>query len=267
MENFLLVVPTFNCEKQISRVVEQFALCGASVFKEMIIIDNRSEDGTIEVSKAAIERLAQSKISIYLNDKNFGLGGSHKVAFNYCLSMGYDGIVILHGDDQGRLMDIIPYILDPSFSDDQCLLGARFMSNSRVSGYKKIRTIGNIIFNILYTMVTRSRVYDMGSGLNFFSSKVISSFDYKKMPDDLTFNNAFLLALLANQQKIKFFPISWREEDQVSNAKLWSQSLRLLKYLVLYLRSPLLLLSTDFSNPSNKFYSSSRVPMLGEICK
>ena len=265
MGNVLLVVPTFNCERQISRVIEQFALCKSALFKEMIIIDNRSGDRTIDISKLTIKKLKQSKVSIYLNDKNYGLGGSHKVAFDYCLSRKYDGVVILHGDDQGRLSDIVPFLSDTQFMGDVSLLGARFMPDSKIIGYKRIRIIGNNIFNFLYSLTTKTCIYDMGSGLNYFSAKSISSVDYKKMPDDLTFNNAFLLALLADNQKIKFFPITWREEDQISNARLWSQSLKLIKYLFLYLRNKKLLLSTNFSNLYNGEYSSTIVLKPSEL--
>ena len=46
-----------------------------------------------------------------------------------------------------------------------------------------------------------------------------------------------ILALCHLKQHIRFFPISWREEDQVSNTKLTSFGISLLKLCWQYLRS------------------------------
>ena len=55
------------------------------------------------------------------------------------------------------------------------------------------------------------------------------------MPDDLTFNNAYLLEIIRDKAKFRFQPISWSETDQESNAKLLSQSLKILKLLINFL--------------------------------
>ena len=57
---------------------------------------------------------------------------------------------------------------------------------------------------------------------------------YYKFPDRLTFNYCMILATHYYKQKIKFFPITWREDDQVSNVKLTSQAFNVLKMLFKY---------------------------------
>jgi hypothetical protein len=60
---------------------------------------------------------------------------------------------------------------------------------------------------------------------------------YKKFPDTLYFNDCMILALCHLKQKVLFFPISWREEDQVSNNKLTSFGVSLLKLCGRYLKN------------------------------
>ena len=55
-----------------------------------------------------------------------------------------------------------------------------------------------------------------------------------KYPDNLTFNCYMLLASDYYKQKINFFPISWREEDQVSNVKMISQAIQTLSLIIKY---------------------------------
>jgi hypothetical protein len=48
------------------------------------------------------------------------------------------------------------------------------------------------------------------------------------LPDDLYFNPYLLAAMVDRGLRIRFFPISWREDDQVSNVHMASQALRTL---------------------------------------
>ena len=52
---------------------------------------------------------------------------------------------------------------------------------------------------------------------------------YLRYPDNLTFNCVMLCAQIINGDRINFVPISWREDDQISNVKLVKQSIQTLK--------------------------------------
>lgn len=255
IKNILVAVPAYNCSSQISRVIKQFVDAPREIFSELLIIDNCSSDNTIRAALTEIKKTSNHNISIFKNSQNYGLGGSHKVAFDYCKKNKFVGVIILHGDDQGNLIDLFPFLIKKNSSFD-CLLGSRFMRQSKVSGYSFIRRAGNLVFNFLYSLITHRCITDMGSGLNFYSKKLIDANIHSKMPDDLTFNNAYLLALIASKKKIKFFPISWREEDQISNVKLLSQSLGLMKYLLIYIFAKNYLVSSDLRKDKIKNYES-----------
>jgi hypothetical protein len=109
------------------------------------------------------------------------------------------------------------------------------MPNSKLVGYSVTRKVGNIIFNLVMTVITKKRIYDMGSGLNFFKTKDLIELDVFRLPDDLTFNNKLILALCADGKEFVYFPITWTESGQVSNAKLINQSIRILVMSFRYL--------------------------------
>ena len=258
-KKILVAVPAYNCSNQIGRVIYQYVNSSFKNFTELVVIDNRSQDNTLQKAIKHSNDYPHRKISIIQNDKNFNLGGTHKVAFQYALDKNYDGVVILHGDDQGRLSDIETYLDEDNLAQYDCIFGSRFMKDSEITGYSKFRILGNIIFNWLYSIFTQQKVLDLGSGLNYFSLKTIVKSIHKKMPDDLTFNSAFLLGVIASSERIKFIPISWREEDQISNVKLWSQSISLIKYLVKYSKNKNNYLNLDFSPKNNLIYSFKRI--------
>ena len=112
------------------------------------------------------------------------------------------------------------------------------MRGSKTGGYSALRTWGNYGFNWLFSLVARKKITDLGSGLNLYAVAPLKNEYYKKFPDTLYFNDCMILALCQMKQRVLFFPISWREEDQVSNNKLTSFGISLLKLCGKYLAGP-----------------------------
>lgn len=254
----MIAVPAYNCAAQIPRVIRQLDEVTGTLFCEAVVIDNQSTDETREVALTAARKNTHLPVTVMRNVDNYSLGGTHKVAFAYCLKRGYDGVIILHGDDQGKISDFADIFEDAKRTQADCILGARFMPGAALSGYGAFRVFGNHIFNLLYTLTVRKRVYDMGSGLNFYDRKLIETGIHMKMPDDLTFNNCMLLATYAAGCNVVYKPISWREDDQVSNAKLFQQATKLLRYLSLYIFRKSALLKDDFRDMKRDSYPSER---------
>jgi len=242
----LVAITAFNCEQQINSVVNQYVEISQNLFSQLLIIDNKSLDNTANAIQNGMVKYPNIPIALIKNRKNFGLGGSHKIAFLICLEKQFDGVVILHGDNQAQLSDFSEVMAEIDIAKYDALLGSRFMRSSRLYGYSRFRIIGNKIFNYLYTLIANEDISDMGSGLNYFSKSVLSGEYIKRMPDDLTFNPAFMLSLYILRKKIKFFPISWREDGQISNARLFQQALLLLNYIIWYFFKKETFLTKDY---------------------
>jgi glycosyltransferase involved in cell wall biosynthesis len=241
----LVFIPAYRCEAQIRRVLEQFDASVQHWVDTVMVIDNQSPDQTLEV---AIEHgkvvLTHCNFIAWRNEDNYGLGGSHKAAFSHAIEQGFDYLVVLHGDDQADIHDLIPQLEAGAHIDADCLLGARFMRGSQLKGYSWFRTFGNRVYNALFSLVARHAIYDLGSGLNLYRLKTCRENYFKSFPDDLTFNYVMLLASYYRRQKVHFFPISWREEDQRSNVKLFRQAFKVLGLL------------TDFAMKRGQFLDS-----------
>ena len=67
----------------------------------------------------------------------------------------YDKIIVLHGDDQADINDILDLIKDNKYLEYDCLLGSRFMKNSTLINYSKLRILGNLLFWLLFLHVVR----------------------------------------------------------------------------------------------------------------
>ncbi len=229
MEKILAFIPMYNCEKQITRVLSQFDEEIMQYIDEIIVVNNRSTDDGEAVAVHYANVNAQLPITILRNNDNYGLGGSHKVAFDYAIQHQFDYVIVLHGDDQGDIHDILPVLRSKEYRSFDCCLGARFIKGSKLKGYSTFRTFGNGVYNWLFTVSTGKRIYDLGSGLNMYSTKMLHSRFFLKFSDNLMFNCYMLLANSYYKYNVKFFPITWREDDQISNVRLFSQGIRTFK--------------------------------------
>lgn len=234
----LLFIPMYNCEKQIVRVLAQLDAEIMQYLTEVVVVNNRSTDNGENAAIQFCTSHPELPISILRNDDNYGLGGSHKVAFQYAIDNQFDYVIVLHGDDQGNIRDLLPVLQDGRYQKYDCCLGARFMKGSKLQGYSKFRTFGNFVYDGLYSVGCGFAVKDLGSGLNMYKVSALQSKYYEKYPDNLIFNCCMLMAVRFYKQSKCFFPISWREDDQISNVKMFSQAKKTLWILAQFMANP-----------------------------
>jgi len=233
-ERILLFIPAYNCEKQISRVLNQLDHRVLSYITEVMVVNNRSTDNTEQVVLDYIKTHPDKPIRLVRNTENYGLGGSQKMSFLYAVEHGFDYVCMLHGDDQGDIHDFLPMFERDIYKKHDCVLGARFMRGSKLIGYSRFRTFGNIVYNFIFAFVTRQRIFDLGSGLNLYKTSMLQDKFFEKFPDNLMFNYVMILASHYYKHDIIFYPVTWREDDQVSNVKMVNQAINVLKMAVGY---------------------------------
>lgn len=133
MDRILLFIPMYNCEKQIVRVLSQLKGESAKYITQAIVVNNRSTDNGEQAVTEWLENNHLSlPVSLLRNDNNYGLGGSHKVAFEYAITNGFDYVIVLHGDDQGDISNLLPYLQSKEYLGYDSFLGARFMKGSKL---------------------------------------------------------------------------------------------------------------------------------------
>lgn len=217
----LVFVPMYNCAPQIPRVITQLSSPDAAgLIEGVVCVDNRSTDTTLEAARQALADCPLPRRWLLRNEDNYGLGGSHKVAIDLARAEGFDYLAVLHGDDQGSIADLLPHIAAGTHHQTHFLLGARFMPGSRLVGYSTLRTVLNKVLNLVFSAIIRRRVFDIGSGLNLFRVTAFDTGFERRFADDLTFNLYLVFGIAASGYTMRFFPLTWREEDQVSNARL-----------------------------------------------
>ena len=220
-QRILLAIPAFQCGPQLKRVLHALSLRPElmSKIETVIVFDNRSPDTT---SACALQQIHDDNLAEWVrvvqNENNYGLGGTQKLAFRWAIDHHYSHIIVLHGDDQASVEDI-DAILRGFDADYDAVLGSRFAKGAKRRGYAIERVLGNSVLNLIFTLVTRRQISDLGSGLNGFRLKTYEDRHFNRFSNQFNFNVDLLLDLVSKNMKFIFVPITWREIDQVSNAR------------------------------------------------
>ena len=256
----LVFIPAYNCEKQIARVVAQFTPDIQRLVDCVTVIENRSTDGTLDAARAALAQvLPPDRYLLLRNRQNNGLGGSHKVAFNLALDNGFTHLIVLHGDDQGSIADLVPFLQNGAFLQWDCLLGGRFMRGSSLEGYSMTRTVLNRACNLVFSAITLRDVRDLGAGLNMYRVAAFQDRKYLNFVNSLSFNQVLLLYSIAARHRMRFFPLTWREADQISNVRMARMGVQLARNVMSFVFARQKLLDSDNSGVARLDYGFDRI--------
>lgn len=259
MSNRIMIfIPAFNCEQQISRVLSKIDKTIQEYIDEVVIIDNRSNDLTISAAISASEGISK-KITILKNKQNYNLGGSIKRAFLYAIENNYDYMITLHGDDQADIRDFLPLLKSGEYKNSDIVIGARFHKKSTLQGYSLTRILGNRALNMVCSIINRRRVDDLMAGINCFKVSFFKSRFFLNFPDNLTFDAHVLLYAFSKKALVTYVPITWREEDQISNAKVVTQAMIILRLFLRYALKGEKIFSVNASGRSVDFKYDSEV--------
>lgn len=227
----LIAIPCYNCQNQIKRVISSLIEKKINITNKILLIDNISNDRTTSTILDCIG--THEGFTLVQNNENYGLGGSHKIAFKYAIDNSFDYITILHGDDQATTSDLVR-LQTEALNSGKTTLGSRFMTHSKRVNYQTSRVIGNSILNIIFSITLRKRIRDLGSGLNVFKVSDLKKINYLHLTNYFNFNVELLLSMNSKNINYAFSPITWIESDQVSNARNFSVATSMLKSLFLW---------------------------------
>ena len=82
----LIFIPCYNCHREIEILIEK--LSKTNLMKHdfsFLFIDNDSQDKTVDSILLAIKKYNLKNFKIIRNLENYGVGGSHKIAFYYAI--------------------------------------------------------------------------------------------------------------------------------------------------------------------------------------
>jgi hypothetical protein len=202
MRKRLVIIPAYNEEKNIMRVVQDIRE-NAPDF-DYVIINDCSGDGTKRVCQ-------QNGLNMIDLPVNLGIGGAVQTGYRYAQEHGYEIAVQFDGDGQhdAAFLDQMADCLEKNHCD--MVIGSRFI---RKEGFQssQMRQIGIRYFRWLIERLTGQTITDATSGMRMVGRDLIETFavDY---PRDYPEPES-TAAMLLKKKKIMEYPVIMRARTE-----------------------------------------------------
>jgi glycosyltransferase involved in cell wall biosynthesis len=198
----LAIVPAYNEAGMVGRVVRDIRRQAPQF--DVVVVDDGSTDAT------ATEAETEGAVVIR-HPFNLGIGGAMQSGYQYALRNHYDVAVQVDGDGQHKpayLADMLAAL--ETSGDADMVYGSRFRGDP---GYRVPmgRRVGNMIFSVVLSAITRQRISDPTSGFRMTNRRGIELFahDY---PHDYPEVEAILM-LHAHRLRIHEVPVRMNARD------------------------------------------------------
>lgn len=164
MKRLLIVIPAFNEEKSIGKVINSLSIKIKEISKiDLLVVDDGSKDDTTRIALKTHARLLRHII-------NRGLGSALATGFKYALLKDYDFVITFDADGQHRAKDITR-ILEPLISGRaDVVIGSRLKNPGRMPMARKLV---NIFSNLLTFFLFNIWTTDSQSGLRGFNKAAL----------------------------------------------------------------------------------------------
>jgi len=182
-KKILVVMPAFNAASTLEKT---FHAIDRKVVDEIIMVDDKSSDNTVEVANGL-------DITVFEHNTNKGYGGNQKSCYDQALSKNADIIIMVHPDYQydPRLVPAMAYLIESGLYD--IVLGSRILCGTALKGgMPKHKYIANRLLTLIQNLCLGWKLSEYHTGYRAYSRQCLEKIPYHLNSDDFIFDNQFL---------------------------------------------------------------------------
>ena len=231
MENNLsvsIIIPCYNEKETIEKVF--FKVKSSHILnKEIIIVDDFSNDGSVEIINKISKDNSESKLKTIFHKKNEGKGAAIKSG----LKVATCDLVLIQDSDLEYDPSDYPNLLEPFIKyNADVVYGSRFVGGT---GPKRLHlfwhTFANKILTLITNIFTNLNMTDMETGYKVFKKKHI---DIDSL-EEKSFGIEPEITIKLAKQKIKFFevPITYNGRNYNQGKKIKAKDAFIALYCII----------------------------------
>ena len=223
-----IIVPVYNEEKTISKILDKLSKVNLKIKKEIIIVDDGSKDRSKELIEGYIENKKRNKTEDYrfIPKENPGKGSAIKEGIK---SATGDIITIQDADLEYNPEDYKKLIKPIIQNKAEVVYGSRFLKEHKPM--YKTYFLGNKLLTLLTKILYNSEITDMETCYKVFRSDIIKNIKIKANRFD--FEPEVTARILKQGIKIKEIPISYSPRSIEEGKKInWKDGLQAIWTLI-----------------------------------
>jgi glycosyltransferase involved in cell wall biosynthesis len=233
LKEVLVIVPAYNEEKNIEKVVEE--LKRDMPCADILIVNDASKDNTLEV----IKRLDVNYLTLPFN---LGYSGVLQCGFKFAVEKGYNYVVQFDGDGQHIALEAKRVFETLLNTGADIVLGSRFKYKSDYK-HSFFRKVGTKMFQLIIKFVCKKEISDPTTGLQALSRRVFER--YSKMNNYPEYPDAnLIIEMLYENYQIEEVHVKMAERQ--FGESMHSGILKPAKYMVNMFYSIILILIRNF---------------------
>lgn len=178
MSDLLIIIPAYNEEANIERVVERLRQNFPQY--DYVVVNDGSKDRTAEICREHGYNLLDLPV-------NLGLAGSFQAGIRYAYAKNYPYAIQIDGDGQHR-PEYIERMLVKMKEGYDIVIGSRFVNAKKPFS---MRMLGSNMIEAAIRLTTGAEIKDPTSGMRLYDRKMIEEFskglNYGPEPDTISY--------------------------------------------------------------------------------
>ncbi|MDO8661730.1 MAG: polyprenol monophosphomannose synthase [Candidatus Omnitrophota bacterium] len=175
MHKNIIIIPTYNERKNITKIVEEVILANQGF--DILIVDDNSPDGTgLEVDRLAA---LYPEVQVLHRPAKRGIGKAYLDGFRWVLERNYEYIFEMDGDLSHNPRDL-PRLLEGVRGSDLCI-GSRYIRGGGVRHWPLWRQALSRMANLYVRLVTQLPIKDTTAGFKCFKRRVLECLPLDKI--------------------------------------------------------------------------------------
>ncbi len=194
-----VIIPVFNERNSIQEIIERVR--NVDIEKEIILIDDFSDDGTREIIKNDIN--SGEIIKLY-HDKNLGKGAAIRTGITY---VSGDVVIIQDADLEYDPKDYASLIDPIKRGDADVVYGSRLSGGAPQRVHMFWHLMGNKFLSFITNLLYNTTLTDMETGYKVFKAEVIKGLDLKS--DRFEIEPEITAKIFKRKYRVYEIPISY----------------------------------------------------------
>ena len=224
-----IIIPAFNEKNNIEQIIHD--INNKVIYdKQIIVIDDNSYDGTVEILK---DKLFSKVDKIIFHKKNWGKGAAIKSSLPFLKG---DIVAIQDADleyDPNDLNQLIKSIIEGKTNvayGSRVLQKSRYINKNFISNF---RVFGNHVLTIISNIINNQKLTDAHTCYKVFKKEIFLKLDLKE--NDFAFCPEVNTKISLLSEKIIEFPISYKGRNVKEGKKIrFTDALKALSTIIKY---------------------------------